>query len=185
MKIFLMLTLSLGLSAAWAAPVEWTIEAAIETDYTYDAFTGTFYYDADTNQYSDIDIILYEGTSNQEHYLAETLNFSMGDSDANQVSFIDIDYPYSSSYGFPVLELYFSQPLTNSGGVVYLAGTSEYVHGELSDDFGPLLFIPNPDDPERLLTGTVTSSAVPVPAAIWLFGSGLAGLGWLRRKQTA
>ncbi|MCP3907923.1 MAG: VPLPA-CTERM sorting domain-containing protein [Gammaproteobacteria bacterium] len=27
-------------------------------------------------------------------------------------------------------------------------------------------------------------SAVPVPAAVWLFGSALAGLGWLRRKQT-
>jgi hypothetical protein len=27
-------------------------------------------------------------------------------------------------------------------------------------------------------------SAVPIPAAIWLFGSALAGLGWMRRKQT-
>jgi len=26
---------------------------------------------------------------------------------------------------------------------------------------------------------------VPVPAAVWLFGSALAGLGWLRRKQVA
>ena len=30
----------------------------------------------------------------------------------------------------------------------------------------------------------VVVTAVPVPAAIWLFGSALAGLGWLRRKQT-
>jgi hypothetical protein len=28
-------------------------------------------------------------------------------------------------------------------------------------------------------------SAVPVPAAVWLFGSALAGLGWFRRRQTA
>jgi len=27
-------------------------------------------------------------------------------------------------------------------------------------------------------------SAIPVPAAVWLFGSALAGLGWLRRRQT-
>jgi hypothetical protein len=27
-------------------------------------------------------------------------------------------------------------------------------------------------------------SVVPVPAAVWLFGSALAGLAWLRRKQT-
>jgi hypothetical protein len=31
---------------------------------------------------------------------------------------------------------------------------------------------------------SVTPSQVPVPAAVWLFGSALAGLGWLRRKQT-
>jgi hypothetical protein len=31
----------------------------------------------------------------------------------------------------------------------------------------------------------VVASVVPVPAAVWLFGSALAGLGWLRRKQTA
>ena len=31
----------------------------------------------------------------------------------------------------------------------------------------------------------INVSAVPVPAAVWLFGSALAGLGWMRRKQTA
>ena len=30
----------------------------------------------------------------------------------------------------------------------------------------------------------IVVQAVPVPAAVWLFGSALAGLGWLRRKQT-
>lgn len=29
----------------------------------------------------------------------------------------------------------------------------------------------------------VATSIVPVPAAVWLFGSALAGLGWMRRKQ--
>lgn len=33
------------------------------------------------------------------------------------------------------------------------------------------------------LSDSVAVSAVPVPAAVWLFGSALAGLGWLRRKQ--
>jgi hypothetical protein len=31
---------------------------------------------------------------------------------------------------------------------------------------------------------SLTVSYVPVPAAVWLFGSALAGLGWMRRKQT-
>jgi hypothetical protein len=29
----------------------------------------------------------------------------------------------------------------------------------------------------------IKTSAVPIPAAAWLFGSALAGLGWMRRKQ--
>jgi hypothetical protein len=34
------------------------------------------------------------------------------------------------------------------------------------------------------VVGTLTATAVPVPAAAWLFGSALVGLGWMRRKQT-
>jgi hypothetical protein len=34
------------------------------------------------------------------------------------------------------------------------------------------------------LDNVVVGAAVPIPAAVWLFGSALAGLGWLRRKQT-
>jgi hypothetical protein len=32
------------------------------------------------------------------------------------------------------------------------------------------------------VASTQTVSAVPIPAAVWLFGSALAGLGWFRRK---
>lgn len=35
------------------------------------------------------------------------------------------------------------------------------------------------------ITGNFKITVVPVPAAVWLFGSALAGLGWLRRRQTA
>jgi len=34
-------------------------------------------------------------------------------------------------------------------------------------------------------TGLTAWSVVPLPAAVWLFGSGLALLGWLRRRQAA
>jgi len=30
----------------------------------------------------------------------------------------------------------------------------------------------------------INVSVVPIPAAVWLFGSAVAGLGWMRRKQT-
>ena len=39
-------------------------------------------------------------------------------------------------------------------------------------------------DPGVILLDNIVVSAVPVPAAVWLFGSALVGLGWLRRKQT-
>ena len=33
------------------------------------------------------------------------------------------------------------------------------------------------------LEAGMSSSVVPIPAAVWLFGSALAGLGWMKRKQ--
>jgi hypothetical protein len=41
-------------------------------------------------------------------------------------------------------------------------------------EFGPSVAVDN----------IVVGAAVPIPAAVWLFGSALAGLGWMRRKQT-
>jgi hypothetical protein len=34
------------------------------------------------------------------------------------------------------------------------------------------------------VVGTLTATVVPIPGAVWLFGSALAGLGWMRRKHT-
>ena len=36
----------------------------------------------------------------------------------------------------------------------------------------------------QLLIDNININVVPIPAAAWLFGSALAGLGWMRRKQT-
>ncbi len=41
-----------------------------------------------------------------------------------------------------------------------------------------------PEFLEVTLDNVVVGAAVPIPAAVWLFGSALAGLSWLRRKQT-
>jgi hypothetical protein len=43
-------------------------------------------------------------------------------------------------------------------------------------------FVPG-DGFETSFIDNVTVNTVPVPAAAWLFGSALAGLGWARRKQ--
>ncbi len=40
-------------------------------------------------------------------------------------------------------------------------------------------------DTLNLYIDNVSVSVVPIPAAAWLFGSALAGLGWLRRRSAA
>jgi hypothetical protein len=32
---------------------------------------------------------------------------------------------------------------------------------------------------------SITLNVIPIPASVWLFGSALAGLGWMRRKKTS
>jgi hypothetical protein len=72
-------------------------------------------------------------------------------------------------------------------GIVRMLGSSyrpyvdaSFVYGNYSPDYGANY------DSGTSATGTflVRTSAVPVPAAVWLFGSALAGLGWMRRKQS-
>jgi hypothetical protein len=38
---------------------------------------------------------------------------------------------------------------------------------------------------DQAVAASFSVSVVPIPAAVWLFGSALAGLGWFRRRQTA
>ena len=38
--------------------------------------------------------------------------------------------------------------------------------------------------PAIIEVDNIILEAVPIPASVWLFGSALAGLGWLRRRQT-
>jgi len=49
-------------------------------------------------------------------------------------------------------------------------------------EFGAL--IGEPSYGQSIGFDNVVVSSVPVPAAVWLFGSALAGLGWMKRKQT-
>jgi len=42
----------------------------------------------------------------------------------------------------------------------------------------------NFDDGVLVSMTNVSITAAPFPAAVWLFGSALAGLGWMRRKQS-
>jgi len=43
----------------------------------------------------------------------------------------------------------------------------------------------NEGNPMYIDNLTVNSAFIPIPAAFWLFGSALAGLGWIKRKQSS
>lgn len=49
-------------------------------------------------------------------------------------------------------------------------------HQQLNSNFG--------SESRGIRIDNFSATVVPVPAAVWLFGSALAGLGWMRRKQT-
>jgi hypothetical protein len=70
-----------------------------------------------------------------------------------------------------------------TGSAYTLHGTpdAEYWSGGPDVAYPGSPYIVQPNEMDVYLVRTV----VPIPAAVWLFGSALAGLGWMRRKQTA
>jgi len=148
-----------------AMPVEWNVDALVFDDGG--TGSGTFTYDADTNTYSDIDIVTTAGSGfSGASYI--DVNIVAG---VSADSFVAMIYPLA---GLPVLQLSFAAPLTGAGGIVAIDGYAESICGDGCEYPA--------GDYRYISSGQV--SAVPIPAAVWLFGSALAGLGWLRRKQT-
>ena len=73
----------------------------------------------------------------------------------------------------------------DDGSVVYSESLSTHTSIEFDSSWVNLSsveFIVGTGAPFASLTNIVVSQ-VPIPAAAWLFGSALAGLGWLQRKQ--
>ena len=149
-----------------AAPVIWTIDSLLFDDGG--TGSGTFSYDASTNTYSNIDIITTAGIDFGGAAYLSVAYFAPNDSDFLAA----IVYP---AEGAPALELTFAAPLTNAGGTIAIDGLGESLCGP--ECMYPTVRL------RDITSGQI--SAVPVPAAAWLFGSALAGLGWLRRKQSA
>lgn len=177
---------------ATAAPVTWTLDDVAFAAGT--TATGQFNYDANTNTYSDVSITVTLGDiDNYDEWLTpETIRtytefneWLGGDNSAdganNAVDEVVRDDGFLTAIVFEIFVLDFAENLTNSGGTVNLLSSSSmsqratYLGCEYFMTCG-LVFS------ENLVSGSI--SAVPMPPAIWLFGSALAGLGWMRRKQT-
>ena len=182
-----------------AAPITWTLNNVgfiTEDDGSPPdtrIVTGYFDYDADTGVYSNINLVttLYEGETyawvggSYEHIANNSSKTS------STGAFFGTE-PGPSPYGglldqdAAVLQLRFETALTNAGGTINILGsdgslTHRYVAGGYTYSSGLVV----PSGPLRKIAGgTITATGVvPIPAAAWLFGSSLAGLGWIKRKQ--
>lgn len=69
-------------------------------------------------------------------------------------------------------------PTTGTDWILWSIG-DEYANGQSYGTLDGIFWGSNTQD----LAFQTHVSMVPIPAAVWLFGSALAGLGWMRRKQ--
>jgi hypothetical protein len=190
MIALILLLLTNGL--AWAVPVQWTLEDVTFAEELYDGFvgtgefiyggaaTGSFVYDADTNTYSDIAITTEAGTNlwfNSRTYDGEGTSWIYPPIDgASSDGLLLTEESGLLAAGDRTLILAFSSSLTNAGGTIALA-----TYPESSERFDAGAFLSY----RQIVSGSVSSSVVPLPAAVWLFGSALVGLGYLRRFKAA
>jgi len=164
-------------ATAWSVPVSWTVDS-VNFGIAGGTATGSFVYDADTNTYSNINITTWFNEDATDMfgiytYLSPNDTYPASDRFLPTVSSGSPDLE-QNSYGF---ELFFDEALTNAGGTVAIQRGFE----GLCDD--PNCVGYDYEWPWReAYAGTI--SAVPIPAAVWLFGSALAGLGWVKRKQS-
>jgi hypothetical protein len=153
-------SLLLGASAQ-AAVVSWTINDGEFSDGS--EFSGTFDFDNVTETFSNVNVVtLAEGPFTGQTYTSGNVNSSFP------------TITFASASGPDTLEIwldvgpgqFFSIP-----GVRTINTTNSFEAD-----------VPTWSRFRTVAQGTLIGVAVPVPAAVWLFGSALAGLGWMRRK---
>jgi hypothetical protein len=153
---------------ASAAPVFWTLSGADFADQSVyppvsDAsLSGTFIYDADTDIFSEVNLVVSGGT--MDGFLFDALNKDP----------VNEQYITGSTSNNPdgyYLWFYLGAPFTNTGGHIAL----------LDGEFGDI----NCNYCTYVLPGsTATFHAVPLPASIWLFGSAIfAFMGFARYRS--
>jgi len=130
--------------------------------------------DAATDMYSNVDIV---ATITTETYGEQTIflndsTITRDDSFGGIVMYFVSDCSLvtcSAPLEAVLLDVYFDSAIT-SPGVIGISGGLAFDNGDL---------------PFQLALGpSATVSSVPIPAAVWLFGSALGGLGWMRRRKT-
>ena len=182
--------------AASAVPVQWTLKDVILDDGAN--LTGTFIYDADAPADNLVEDYYYGSFYYAAGYSAFDLRYEGGpgiDLDPERGAFVDyLECTYGCRTtdtgpdilaircsvhdclgGYEILlTLNFSSSLTNAGGEVALLGGDPLLAGDFiangcSWSCGATHYA-------DIVSGSVVASVVPIPAAVWFFGSALAGM---------
>jgi hypothetical protein len=148
-------------SAAHAIPLRWTLNDFIFEDGQM--ATGSFVYDADSGIFSDIDIVT---GANSDWNVASVNYDNLGFTSLPGGDLFTHAIPCNAAGDHCTLVIRLEGELTSNGGTV--------VGGMLER---------NQQSNVRKGAGVGYISAVPVPAAVWLFASALAGLGMVRRRR--
>jgi len=183
-KFAIMLFMVCCSGTALAAPVTWTFQGVVLEEpapgggFLYGGLTGSFDYDADTNTYSNILIQSEKSgpmgaatyTDNAPlNWRAEVIESPSGIGVVLNSGDLDPAGDLLDAADM-TLTLVFASALTNAGGTVGLSGGEALI--------GPAWGLYSES---TIISGTV--STVPVPAAVWLFGSAVSALGLLRRRR--
>jgi hypothetical protein len=156
---FTCLTLSIG---ANAAPVTWTFHDVVYADKS--TTVGSFTFDADlgvNGEYTSFNFTTTCGALCVGN-LSDTV-FVIGSHDRLLTN--NIDDVATVFYN----DFYWASPLTNGGGVIEVLPIDSLIANQVYTEY------------TQVEGGYISS--VPIPAAAWLFGSALLGLGALKRKK--
>jgi len=152
--------------------------------------TNNFYDSVDTNGYSITGDPFYigSGLGNGGSYgmgVLADVELTLTNESASLFSLVSIDaISFSPSQPLTVTGYYavggeITTTLSITGGSVF-TDMLTYNFSNAWQGLSAVTFLTN----DNMNMDNLVVAAVPIPAAVWLFGSALAGLGWLRRKQT-